>query len=94
MTNEPVRIVSMLVAIALAALPHLATFGVPLTHEQIDALNTFLPSLIVILGGEVARARVTSEHTLRQAGVDGDTVKRVADNPAKVLMVTDLEPKA
>jgi hypothetical protein len=32
---------------------------VPITPDQTDALSTFLPSLLVIIGGEVARARVT-----------------------------------
>lgn len=59
MKTEPVRIVSALIAIALAALPHLPVFGVPITAAQIDALNLFLPSLLVVVGGEVMRAKVT-----------------------------------
>lgn len=59
MRTEPVRIISLVVAGVLAALPHLPVFGVPITPEQIDALNQFLPSVIVLLGGEVIRARVT-----------------------------------
>jgi hypothetical protein len=59
MSTEPIRIISAVIAVALAALPHLATFGVPITPDQTDALSTFLPSLLVIIGGEVARARVT-----------------------------------
>ena len=59
MRTEPVRIISVSVAIILAALPHLAVFGVPITPEQTEALTQFLPSVIVLIGGEVARARVT-----------------------------------
>mgnify|MGYP006935503763 FL=1 len=59
MKTEPVRIISVVIAVALAALPHLAVFGIPISPEQTAALNQFLPSLVVILGGEVIRARVT-----------------------------------
>lgn len=59
MRSEPVRIISIVVALILAALPHLATFGVPITAAQVDALSQFLPSVIVILGGELIRTRVT-----------------------------------
>ena len=59
MRSEPVRIISVAVAVVLAALPHLSAFGVPLTAAQTDALYQFLPSLLVIIGGEVARSRVT-----------------------------------
>lgn len=57
--NNPARVVSIVVAIALAALPHLATWGVPITPEQVDSLNQFLPSVLVLLGGEVIRTRVS-----------------------------------
>jgi len=59
MSSEPVAIVSVIVAVILAALPHLHTFGVPITPEQTDALNQFLPSVLVLIGGVVARAKVT-----------------------------------
>jgi uncharacterized membrane protein len=57
--SEPVRYISIAVAIVLAALPHLQAFGVPVTQHQVDALNTFLPSVLVLLGGELMRARVS-----------------------------------
>lgn len=59
MSSEPVRIIAVGIAILLAALPHLATFGVPITQEQVTALSTFLPSVLVIVGGETARRYVT-----------------------------------
>lgn len=59
MRTEPVRLIAIVVAILLAALPHLAAFRVPITPEQTEALNQFLPSFLVIIGGEVARTRVT-----------------------------------
>lgn len=64
MGNEPVRIISTVIALILAALPHLAKFGVPITPEQTDALSTFLPSVLVIVGGELARRRVTPVDSL------------------------------
>lgn len=59
MKTEPVRIISLVVSTVLLALPHMPTFGVPITHDQTEALNQFLPSIIVIMGGEVIRGRVT-----------------------------------
>ena len=59
MSREPVRVISVAVAVVLAALPHLAVFGVPITPAQTEALYQFLPSLLVIIGGEVARSRVS-----------------------------------
>lgn len=56
--NEPVRFVAIVVGIILAALPHLPTFGVPISTEQINALSTFLPTVLVLLGGEAVRAYV------------------------------------
>jgi uncharacterized membrane protein len=59
MRTEPVRWVSVAVAIVLLCLPHLAVFGVPVTQEQVDAINNILPSVVVLLGGEVIRSQVS-----------------------------------
>lgn len=59
LTREPAMVVSVVVSLLIAALPHLRTFGVPLTPEQVEALTQFLPSALVIVGGAVIRANVT-----------------------------------
>lgn len=59
MRTEPVRLISLVVSVVLLALPHLPAFGVPISQAQLDALNSFLPSVLVLLGGEVIRTRVT-----------------------------------
>lgn len=58
-TREPVRYLSYGLSLLILALPHLRTFGVPLTPEQVDALADFLPAALLIIGGEVVRRRVT-----------------------------------
>ena len=62
--REPVRYLSIGVAIIVLALPHLRTFGVPLTPEQVEALSDFLPAALLVLGGEVVRSRVTPTRSL------------------------------
>ena len=59
MKTEPVRIVSLIIGLVLAAIPHLDKFGVPITVQQIDALEVFLPTVLVLIGGEFVRARVS-----------------------------------
>lgn len=58
-SNEPVRYISVALGIVLLALPHLSKFGVPITPEQTDALMTFLPGVLAMLGGEAIRTYVT-----------------------------------
>jgi uncharacterized membrane protein len=55
---EPVRVVSILISVVLLCLPHLPAFGITISEDQTRALNEVLPSLLVIIGGEVVRSRV------------------------------------
>jgi len=59
MSSEPVRIITLVVSAVLLALPHLSTWGVPLSQERLDSLMTFLPALVALIGGEVARTYVS-----------------------------------
>jgi uncharacterized membrane protein len=59
MGNEPARVVSIVMAVVLLALPHLSTFGVPITPEQEQAIENFLPAVLALIGGQMIRSRVT-----------------------------------
>lgn len=57
MKREPVRLVGYLLTVALLALPHLEAFGVPITPAQNEALEEFLPAVMMVFGIEFIRTR-------------------------------------
>lgn len=63
-TREPVRVFAFLAGAIQLALPHLATFGVPITPEQQDALASVLPALVTLYTAEIARGYVWPESSL------------------------------
>ena len=63
MKNEPVRKTAIIVSVVGATITLLLAFGVPLTDEQVQAIQGLVIVVAPLIVGEIARRRVDGPET-------------------------------